>query len=480
MQAVEALDKAQKQIEKLTKADKIAKPPKPPKLHKLKQRPAYDAKLAKTLALQVKAKPAPKGTTPHKIAAASRDLSRYARAKLPQAKLAQAKTPPRAKAVLAKPAKTVKKASPKASAKRLDKAKRVIGSLAPEEQLPAKLAVRFGKKYGVAPSVLMAQMRQESGFDPGAVSSMGAQGLSQFIPSTAQAYKVKYGTSRKAQKTQVRGQAHYLSDLGFQRDPQGALSSYSGGYAASAYNNPVLEGAQDYKKLDKVASVKGVGTKAAKQLPGPWAGSRKAVAIGTRGIAKARGGKRTPEENAAVGGSTTSDHLTTNKSTYAQDISASGAEGTKVFKQVAKNLGIKNAQPGTYNWYTSPKAPGYRFQILWEVEGHFDHVHVGAEWQGSSAAATSTATTSTGGYTTSGGTTTPVSGATSASGTTSPASTSESNKAALLREINQGRKRAAKKIGSYREGLKPPSSTSSGTRTSSSSSSSSRKISLGL
>jgi soluble lytic murein transglycosylase-like protein len=146
--------------------------------------------------------------------------------------------------------------SPKLAAK--IKAQKVISKLPSEEQLPAKLAVKFGKRYDVPASVLMSDMRQESGFNPGAVSSAGAQGLSQFIPSTAQSYGVKYGTSRKAQKTQVRGQAHYLHDLGYSKDPQAALSGYSGGYAASAYNNPVLEGAKDFKGLDKLSGTKGV------------------------------------------------------------------------------------------------------------------------------------------------------------------------------------------------------------------------------
>jgi hypothetical protein len=127
----------------------------------------------------------------------------------------------------------------------------------------------------------------------------------------------------------------------------------------------------------------------AKKLPGPWSGSRSAVAKGLKGVSGFKGGKRTPAENASVGGSPTSDHLTTNKAAYAKDIPATGSQGTAIAHKVASNLGIKNLQTGTYNWYTSPKAPGYRFQILWQVEGHFDHVHVGAEYVGAGASSTS-------------------------------------------------------------------------------------------
>lgn len=127
-----------------------------------------------------------------------------------------------------------------------------VRGLSPAERAVVPLVRKASRKYPDVPkSVLMAQIRQESGFDPAAKSSADAQGLSQFIPSTAASYGVKYGTGRREQQSQVTGQAHYLHDLGFAKDPQGALSSYSGGYAASDYNNPVLEGAADYKALDK-------------------------------------------------------------------------------------------------------------------------------------------------------------------------------------------------------------------------------------
>lgn len=100
-------------------------------------------------------------------------------------------------------------------------------------------------------SVLMAQDKQESGFDPNAKSSAGAQGVSQFIPGTAASYGVQYGASPQAIQSQVSGQAHLLHDDNFKADPQGALSAYSGGYAAGDYNNPILTDAKaSYSGLD--------------------------------------------------------------------------------------------------------------------------------------------------------------------------------------------------------------------------------------
>lgn len=88
--------------------------------------------------------------------------------------------------------------------------------------------------------------------------------------------------------------------------------------------------------------------------------------------------KRDPHRNAAVGGSPTSDHLTTNTSAFAADYPITGEAGTKLAFSLAKRLGIKNYQPGTYTAY--PVKIGrrqFRVQILWGVQGHHDHVHLG-------------------------------------------------------------------------------------------------------
>jgi hypothetical protein len=49
-----------------------------------------------------------------------------------------------------------------------------------------KIFEAASKKYDVPDSLLTAQAQQESGFNPNAVSSAGAQGLMQFMPATAQ------------------------------------------------------------------------------------------------------------------------------------------------------------------------------------------------------------------------------------------------------------------------------------------------------
>lgn len=141
----------------------------------------------------------------------------------------------------------------------LKQAKKVVGrsqpsvkGLSPEERAVVPLTRKAHRKYPDIPaSLLMSLTRQESGFNPAAISSAGAQGLTQFIPSTAASYGVKYGTGRREQQSQETGAARLLHASGFASDPKGALSAYTGGYSDAEYNDPVLQGAADYKALDK-------------------------------------------------------------------------------------------------------------------------------------------------------------------------------------------------------------------------------------
>ena len=62
-------------------------------------------------------------------------------------------------------------------------------------------------------NVLKAQVAAESNFNPNAKSSVGAFGLTQFMPSTAKAYGVKAGNSKEAVDSQLNGQAKYMQYL---------------------------------------------------------------------------------------------------------------------------------------------------------------------------------------------------------------------------------------------------------------------------
>lgn len=113
------------------------------------------------------------------------------------------------------------------------------------------LAQEAGAQYGIPPSVLLALIDEETGGRPGQTSATGAQGITQFEPSTARQYGVD--TRPGHERSQVFGAAHYLADLGYQQDPERALASYNAGPgkhdlpAARQYARDVLAKAKTYK-----------------------------------------------------------------------------------------------------------------------------------------------------------------------------------------------------------------------------------------
>lgn len=110
----------------------------------------------------------------------------------------------------------------------------------------APLARKYGKQYGVSPSVLLGLIQVESGGVPNRTSPKGAQGLTQFMPATAQQYGVKIGDHA----SEIRGAAQYLSDLGYRKDPVTALAKYNGGthppQESYGYARQVLHSAGSY------------------------------------------------------------------------------------------------------------------------------------------------------------------------------------------------------------------------------------------
>lgn len=95
-----------------------------------------------------------------------------------------------------------------------------------------------------------------------------------------------------------------------------------------------------------------------------------------RGLPKGSG-KRTPAHNAAIGGSPTSDHLTTKLFTFARDFPTFTGEDDA--RALARAFGIGTWAPNSYTTYRV-EIDGYLFdiQILWgALIGHGDHVHVG-------------------------------------------------------------------------------------------------------
>lgn len=96
---------------------------------------------------------------------------------------------------------------------------------------PAELEEYFQKaaqQYGIDVNLLKAVAKQESNFDAGAVSSVGAAGVMQLMPSTAQALGV---TNIMDPEQNILGGAKYLSQMlnTFHGDVSLALAAYNAG-----------------------------------------------------------------------------------------------------------------------------------------------------------------------------------------------------------------------------------------------------------
>ena len=110
-----------------------------------------------------------------------------------------------------------------------------------------------GQKYGVSPALLAAVARQESGYDAGAVSPAGAQGLMQLMPGTAHGL----GVTNAFDPTQsVDGAAHLLRGL---LDRFGstdlALAAYNAGPGAVLRYGGVPPYAETQKYVRSVLSM---------------------------------------------------------------------------------------------------------------------------------------------------------------------------------------------------------------------------------
>ena len=89
--------------------------------------------------------------------------------------------------------------------------------------------LRAAAHWNVSPALLAGQLMAESGFDPNAGSPAGAQGIAQFMPSTAAAYGLADPFDPLAA---IDAQAHLMSDLIDQfGSPELALAAYNAGPA---------------------------------------------------------------------------------------------------------------------------------------------------------------------------------------------------------------------------------------------------------
>jgi soluble lytic murein transglycosylase-like protein len=89
--------------------------------------------------------------------------------------------------------------------------------------------LRSAARWSVPPALMAGQLMAESGFDPNAASSAGAQGIAQFMPGTAASYGLADPYDPVAA---IDAEAHLMHDLLAQfGSPELALAAYNAGPA---------------------------------------------------------------------------------------------------------------------------------------------------------------------------------------------------------------------------------------------------------
>jgi soluble lytic murein transglycosylase-like protein len=119
----------------------------------------------------------------------------------------------------------------------------------------AALFTAAGARYGLDPALLSAVAKTESGYDPSAQSSAGAQGLMQLMPGTARSLGVNAMNPSQA----VDGAARLLSDhlRTFNGRVDLALAAYNAGAGAVRKYNGVPPYPETQNYIQKVQSTWG-------------------------------------------------------------------------------------------------------------------------------------------------------------------------------------------------------------------------------
>ncbi len=124
----------------------------------------------------------------------------------------------------------------------LSSASNVSSAAAPESESYQGMARDAALKAGISVRYFINQIQQESGFNPGAVSPAGAEGIAQFMPATAASMGVNPWDPRSA----LYGAARLMSSLNaqFGGNYAMALAAYNAG--PGAVQAAISEGGSDW------------------------------------------------------------------------------------------------------------------------------------------------------------------------------------------------------------------------------------------
>ncbi|MDE2098577.1 MAG: transglycosylase SLT domain-containing protein [Patescibacteria group bacterium] len=117
------------------------------------------------------------------------------------------------------------------------------------------LAAADARRFGIDPSIFLRQIAQESGFNPNARSSAGAEGIAQFMPGTAAGYGIDPMNPVQALLAAAKMDSQNLGKYGSYAR---MLSAYNSG-RPDAYKDPNFAGGQTYNYVRSILGGKGGG-----------------------------------------------------------------------------------------------------------------------------------------------------------------------------------------------------------------------------
>jgi hypothetical protein len=236
-------------------------------------------------------------------------------------------------------------------------------------------------------SILAAINKVETGFGRNlGPSSAGAYGWMQFMPATWAAYGVdadEDGTRDPADPDDaIYAAARYLHASGAPRDWYRAIFAYN---HADWYVQQVLAQADAYQgacTLTLDAGPVELGDLDFRDTSGAWAGSEK-FALALAELGRRYGCVSTSEkrERQYTSSGGISDHWVGSTDAYAVDLDSAactmtypGGEADRTARAIAAALDLP-AHTGTVTVVRG----AYRFQLLWQTDDHYDHVHLGVK-----------------------------------------------------------------------------------------------------
>jgi hypothetical protein len=251
---------------------------------------------------------------------------------------------------------------------------------------------RYGDVRAEANRILRGARGGVQGAAPGAPNGTGA------LPGTSGPRSVPQGSEGlTALLASLAGEKPQVQSAGLQGPAHSAGAAMPGGYQAPVSGGGPQQRTDIAGLLSAIATVGGgverggMDPMAAAPAGGAPAsrgsvrgGTAKSLADQIQSFAEGELGltggsrERTPSQNAAVGGSSTSDHLT-GGGREAVDIPTTAANGGwEQYQKVARQIGLKPDKGGFTQGTIKRGGKRFRVQVIFgDAHGHGDHIHVG-------------------------------------------------------------------------------------------------------